>query len=178
MSVYLFYAAFSSLVCFQLSCTETDMDMGRETDTTNSEKCGIRYSKETTTDIYIYIYIYQKGHETYILQTTIHQLDLKVVVSFITIKINKLKYCLKQYSSISSAIDKSPAGKHLNRNMSTTSKHRFQTVKLLDGCIQMLPSNKYYVVYTSRKVLKFVIKHNFLLCKTDSTILYLGWSTH
>ena len=123
------------------------------------------------------IYIYQKGHETYILQTTIHQLDLKVVVSFITIKISKLKYCLKQYSSISSAIDKSPAGKHLNRNMSTTSKHRFQTLKLLDGCIQMLPSNKYYVVYTSRKVLKFVIKHNFL-CKTDSTMLYLGWSTH
>jgi len=61
--------------------------------------------------------------------------------------------------------------------MSTTSKHRFQTLKLLDGCIQMLPSNKYYVVYTSRKVLKFVIKHNFL-CKTDSTMLYLGWSTH
>ena len=81
-------------------------------------------------------------------------------MSFITIKINKLKYCLKQYSSISSAIDKSPASKHLNRNMSTTSKHRFQTLKLLDGCIQMLPSHKYYVVYTSRKELKFVIKHN------------------
>ena len=76
-----------------------------------------------------------------------------------------------------SAIDKSPIGKHLNKNMSATSKHRFQTLKLLDGCIQMLPSNKYYVVYTSRKVLKFVIKHNFL-CKTDSTMLYLGWSTH
>ena len=88
-------------------------------------------------------------------------------MSFTTIKINKLKYCLKQYSSISSAIDKSPTGKHLNKNMSTTSKHRFQTLKLLDGCIQMLPSNKYYVVYTSRKVLKFVIKHNFL-CKPET----------
>ena len=98
-------------------------------------------------------------------------------MSFITIKICKLKYCLKQYSSISSTIDKLPTGKHLNKNMSTTSKHRFQTLKLLDGYIQMLPSNKYYVVYTSRKVLKFVIKHN-LLCKTDSTMSYLGWSTH
>ena len=134
-----------------------DTDTGRETDTKIFEKCGIRYGKETTTDLYIY----QKGHETYILQITIHQLDLKVVVSFITIKISKLKYCLKQYSFISSAIDKSPTGKHLNKNMSTTSKHRFQTLKLLDGSIQMLQSNKYYADCTSRKMLKFAIKHNF-----------------
>ena len=84
-------------------------------------------------------------------------------MSFITIKISKLKYCLKQYSSIASAIDKSPTGKHLNKNMSTTSKHRFQTLKLLDGFIQMLQSNKYYADCTSRKVLKFVIKHNFFM---------------
>ena len=90
-------------------------------------------------------------------------------MSFITIKISKLKYCLKQYSSISSAIDKSPTGKHLNKNMSTTSKHRFQTLKLLDGCIQMLPSNKYYADCTSRKLLKFVIKHNFL-CKPETQL--------
>ena len=82
-------------------------------------------------------------------------------MSFITIKISKLKYCLTQYSSIASAIDKSLTSKHLNKNMSTTSKHRFQTLKLLDGCIQMLPSNKYYADRTSIKVLKFVIKHIF-----------------
>ena len=62
-------------------------------------------------------------------------------MSFITIKISKHNYCLQHYSSISSAIDKSPTGKYLNKNMSTTSKHRFQTLKLLDGCIQILPSN-------------------------------------
>ena len=45
----------------------------------------------------------------------------------------------------------------------------FQTLKLLDGCIQMLPSNKYYTVYTSRKVLKYVIKHNFL-CKPETQL--------
>ena len=43
----------------KLSCTEMDMgtdtDTGRETDTTNFEKCGIRYGKETTADLYIYI---------------------------------------------------------------------------------------------------------------------------
>ena len=51
----------------KLSCTETDTgtdtDMGRETNTTDFEKCGIRYGKETATGFYIYI----KGHETYIL---------------------------------------------------------------------------------------------------------------
>ena len=72
-------------------------------------------------------------------------------MSFITIKIIKLKNCLKQYSSISSAIDKSPTSKNLNKNMSTTSKHRLQTLKLLNGCIQMLPYNKYYADCTSRK---------------------------
>ena len=80
-------------------------------------------------------------------------------MSFMTIKINKLKDCLKQYYSISNAIDKLP--KHLNKNMSATSKHRFQTLKSLDGCIPMLPSNKYYTDCTSIKVLKFVIKHIF-----------------
>ena len=41
-----------------LSCTEMDMgtdtDMGRETYTTNFEKCRIRYGKEMTIDLYIY----------------------------------------------------------------------------------------------------------------------------
>ena len=54
---------------YNLSCTETDtgtdMDTGRETDTTNFEKCGIRYGKETITNLYINIY--KKGHDTYIL---------------------------------------------------------------------------------------------------------------
>jgi len=39
-----------------------DTDTGRETDTKIFEKCGIRYGKETTTDLYIY----QKGQQTYI----------------------------------------------------------------------------------------------------------------
>ena len=51
----------------QLSCTETDTgtdtDTDTRTDTTNFEKCGIRYGKETSANLYIY----QKGHETYIL---------------------------------------------------------------------------------------------------------------
>ena len=59
----------------------------------------------------------RQGNDNRLIYITIHQLDLKVVVSFITIKISKLKYCLKQYSFISSAIDKSPTGKHLNKNV-------------------------------------------------------------
>ena len=63
--------AISIAIGSSLSCTETDTgmdtDMGREMDTTNFEKCGIRYGKETAADLHIYIYIYQKGHETYIL---------------------------------------------------------------------------------------------------------------
>ena len=94
-------------------------------------------------------------------------------MSFITIKISKLKYSLKQYSSISSAIDKSPTGKHLNKNMSTTSKHRFQTLKLLDGCIQMLPSNKYYVDCTSIKVLKFVLKTIFYVSQRLNYVVFV-----
>jgi hypothetical protein len=64
----------------------------------------------------------QKYHETYIIQITIHQLDLEAFMSFITIEISKLKYCHRQCSFILSARDKPTPIKCLVKNMSATSK--------------------------------------------------------